>query len=217
MKTIIYVSRHSQPFRDLLGEYNALEETQLRNEKNPLSVEGERKAYKLSQVLELRNVEVIYSSHYVRTMSTAKYVAEANNIKLNVDSRFGERKFGVKKMSDLTPDFFEKQMLDWDYKLETGECLREVSVRMLDGLYDLINNYCGKTIMIVSHGTALTTMFSKWCDIKLNFDTKLVEIYFNGEMIFDGNWGAPELFTLEFEDSKLIDIRNIEVDYGKGL
>jgi hypothetical protein len=36
-------------------------------------------------------------------------------------------------------------------------------------------------------------------------------------MIFDGNWGAPELFRLEFEDNELIDIRNIEVDYGKGL
>lgn len=36
--TTIYLLRHSQPFRKLLGEYNVNEVEQLRNEKNPLSV-----------------------------------------------------------------------------------------------------------------------------------------------------------------------------------
>lgn len=217
MKTIVYIARHSKAFKDLLEEYNSFEIEQIRNEKNPLSVEGEKRAEKLSMIEELRDVEVIYSSHYVRAMSTAKYVCEANNIKLNVDSRLGERKFGVDKISDLPKDFFEKQTLDWDYKLDGGESLNEVSCRMKNCLFDLLDKYNDKTIMIVSHGTALTTMLKDWCQIKYNFDTNLVEVYFAGEMIFDGNWSAPELFRLEFENEKLVDIRNIEVDYGKGL
>lgn len=40
----IYLIRHSQPFRQLLGEYNANEIEQIRNEKNPLSVDGEKYA-----------------------------------------------------------------------------------------------------------------------------------------------------------------------------
>ena len=213
MSTIVYVSRHSRAFRDLLGEYNALDVEQIRNEKNPLSVEGEKRAEVLSKVDLLRDVLVVYSSHYVRAMSTAKYLCEANNIRLNVDSRFGERKFGVKNMSELPNDFFEKQILDWNFKLNDGESLNEVSVRMRDGLFDLLDKYSGKTIMIFSHGTALTTMLKEWCEIKLNNDSKLVELYFNGKMVFDGNWDAPEVFRLEFVDKKLVDIKNIKVEY----
>lgn len=43
----------------------------------------------MSQRLELKNIDVLYSSHYVRAMSTAKYISESNNIMLNVDERLG--------------------------------------------------------------------------------------------------------------------------------
>lgn len=116
--TTIYLLRHSQPFRKLLGEYNASEIEQIRNEKNPLSLDGERLAKEISENKELQNIDVIYSSHYVRTMCTAKYIAENNQIKLNVDERLGERKFGVNNMSELPEAFFEEQFRNWDYKLK---------------------------------------------------------------------------------------------------
>ena len=50
---IIYLIRHSQPFRQLLGEYNANEIEQIRNEKNPLSVDGEKYAEQMSNYSEL--------------------------------------------------------------------------------------------------------------------------------------------------------------------
>lgn len=85
----IYLIRHSQPFRQLLGEYNANEIEQIRNEKNPLSVDGEKYAEQMSNYSELLNIDFLYSSHYVRAMATAKYIAEKNNILLNVDERLG--------------------------------------------------------------------------------------------------------------------------------
>ena len=72
MNTIVYISRHSQPFRNLIGYYNANECEQIRNEKNPLSVNGEKFAKEMSQRSELKDIDVLYSSHYVRAMSTAK-------------------------------------------------------------------------------------------------------------------------------------------------
>ena len=207
MKTTVYISRHSKPFRDLLGNYNAIEEEQIRNEKNPLSVEGEIRAHQMSLIDELKDVEIIYSSHYVRAMSTAKYVATNNNIKLNVDHRFGERRFGVNSMNELPIDFFVNQFKDWNYKIGNGECLNEVSIRMKEALFDLLKEANGKTSMIVSHGTALSVM------LKLNEETKLVEIYFKDKLIFVGNWSAPELFKLTFENKNLIDIKNIEIKY----
>lgn len=210
MKTIVFVSRHSESFRNLLGEYDSNEIEQIRNEKNPLSVNGELKAKKLSEYNELQNIDVLYSSHYVRAMSTAKYIAEATNILLNVDSRLGERKFGVNAMSELPSDFFDMQIKDWDYKLENGESLNEVNNRMYEVFMEIFDKNKGKNIMIVSHGTALTTLFSKWCDIRYNEENDLLNIYFKGNFVFNGKWGAPELFKLEFEDDELVDIQNIK-------
>lgn len=207
--TKIYLLRHSQPFRKLLGEYNSNDVEQIRNEKNPLSVDGERLAREMSERKELQNIDVIYSSHYVRAMCTAKYIAENNNIKLNVDERLGERKFGVNDMAELPSGFFEEQFRNWDYKLEKGESANEVSKRMNEVLLEIINNNKDKTIAIVSHGTAISAMLKTWCNVLLNEETKLVELYFNDKLVFDGNWNCPELFKLEFDNNNLISISNI--------
>lgn len=194
-----------------MGEYDSNEVEQTRNEKNILSVLGEEKAKKMSEKQELKNINVLYSSHYVRAMSTAKYIAEQNNIKLNVDERLGERKFGVKTMNELPKDFFEHQFLDWDYKFDNGESLNDVFKRMQEVLEKILKENQGKNIAIVSHGTALSVMLKKYCDIIVNNETKLIEIYFKGRMIFDGNWECPELFKLAFNDDlELIDILNIK-------
>ena len=165
----------------------------------------------MSNYPELSKVELLYSSHYVRAMATAKYIAEKNSISLNVDERLGERKFGVDKMSELPSNFFEEQFRNWDYKLSNGESANEVSKRMNEALSEILNSNKGKVIAIISHGTAISTMLKKWCDIKLNEETKLIEIYFNNELVFDGNWKCPELFKAEFDDNNnLINIENIK-------
>lgn len=209
--TIVYISRHSQPFRKFLGEYKVNEIEQIRNEKNLLSVDGEKYAEQMSNLPELLKVEILYSSHYVRAMSTAKYIAEKNNSILNVDERLGERRFGVNNISELPSTFFEDQFRNWDYKLTNGESVNEVSKRMNEALSEILDVNRDKKIEIISHGTAISAMLKKWCNIKLNEETKLVEIYFNNELVFDGNWKCPELFKLEFDDNNnLISIKNIK-------
>lgn len=211
--TIVYISRHSQPFRKLLGEYKVNEIEQIRNEKNSLSVDGEKYADQMSNCPELLNVESLYSSHYVRAMATAKYIAEKNGIELNVDERLGERRFGVNDMSELPSTFFEDQFRDWDYKLPNGESANDVSKRMNDALSEILNLNKGKVIAIVSHGTSISAMLKKWCDVKLNEETKFIEIFFYNKLVFDGNWKCPELFKLEFDDNNsLVNIENIRME-----
>lgn len=200
MDTVVYMSRHSEGLMKFIDEYKSSDTFQIKNEKNPLSVEGEEKAKKLSECSELTNIDVIYSSHYVRTIATAKYIANKNSLKLNIDSRLGEREFGINDFSELPQDFFEHQLKDWNYKINDGENLFEVYERMNESLTKILTNWKGKRIVIVSHGTSLSVMLSKWCDIRLNETSKLVEIYFNDELVFDGNWKAPELFKLVFDE-----------------
>lgn len=86
METIIYLIRHSEQLR-LKGENFSKDSSQIRNEKIPLSINGESLALSLSNTEELKNIDVLFSSNYVRAVSTAKYIADKNNIEINIDER----------------------------------------------------------------------------------------------------------------------------------
>ena len=86
--TIIYLIRHSEQLR----EYTNIVVSQEENEKIVLSVEGEKRAERLSLNSELINISEIWSSSYSRAVGTAKYIAYKNNLKINIDNRLNERK-----------------------------------------------------------------------------------------------------------------------------
>ncbi len=212
MKTIIYLCRHSES----LGMYDNENETmQLRNEKMTLSVLGEEKARKLSFLPELNDIDNVIASNYVRAISTAKYIAFNNKKDIEIIPEFGERKFGnINSWSDLPKGFADRQAKDWDYKFEGGESLNEVCARMYLALQSILKKYKGKKIFIVSHGTAISVLFSKIAHVSFYDEENYNRgIYFNDKLIFDGKYDAPELFKLEYEDEKLVDVKNIKVKY----
>ena len=88
--TYIYLIRHSEQLRIKNRIYN--EDSQIANEKIILSVEGEKKAKEISELAELSNIDILWSSNYVRAIATAKYIADKNKIEINIDENFNERK-----------------------------------------------------------------------------------------------------------------------------
>ena len=88
--THIFLIRHSQQLR--INKTVNSELSQVANEKIILSVEGEKKAEELSKLDELKNIHKLWSSNYVRAISTAKYIAYENNIEINIEEAFNERK-----------------------------------------------------------------------------------------------------------------------------
>lgn len=86
-KTIVYLMRHSEQFRDC----NNFGDIQCENEKIILSIEGEQKAEELSNKHELLGINELWSSSYSRAIATAKYIARKNNILINIDKRLDER------------------------------------------------------------------------------------------------------------------------------
>lgn len=46
----------------------------------------------------------IYASNSSRAIETAKYLAESNNLKIKLDKRINERKFGIGYLSELPKD-----------------------------------------------------------------------------------------------------------------
>ena len=123
--TTIYLIRHSEQLREN-GIMNVLDDTQIINEKIILSVEGEEKAKLLSEKEELNNIDIIYSSSYVRAKATAKYIAYKNNLDINIDYRLNERKLGIidelKKLGEIYKNPFAiEQLIDNKLKNKDGE------------------------------------------------------------------------------------------------
>lgn len=89
--TQVYLIRHSEQLK-IENKIVKNEESQISNEKIILSVEGERKAQEISKLKELSDIDILWSSNYVRAIATAKYIAKQNNIEINIDENFNERK-----------------------------------------------------------------------------------------------------------------------------
>ncbi|MFI3307350.1 MAG: histidine phosphatase family protein [Mycoplasmatota bacterium] len=213
METIIYLIRHAESNMNNLGEYNVKEDSQSWNEKNILSVDGEIAALQLSENNELENIDVIYSSHYSRTMATAKYIANHNNLKLDIEEDLQERIFGFKNWSEFNNEFGEKQITNWDYKNKNGESLNEVNLRMTNIINKLIETNLGKRIVVVTHGMAILTYFKNFYEIKYDIETKKCNLYKKGEYIFDSKFSMPHLFKLTFDKNKnLVDLKIVEIN-----
>ena len=85
--TTLYLIRHSIKEKNY-GIFNNQDTMQLTDEKEILSCEGEEQALLLSQNPELQNLDEVWTSNYVRTAQTAKYICKNNNLKINISSAF---------------------------------------------------------------------------------------------------------------------------------
>ena len=154
--TIIYLIRHAETI-DENGIRNTNENSQIINEKEILSVHGEEQSKRLSENTELNNIDVIWSSSYTRAKATAKYIANNNNLPINLDSNLNERKLGnLKELGEFmkdkkTRDPSQEQLLDRKFKTTDGESAEDTKKRMNEFFDRILKEYEGKKIAIVSH------------------------------------------------------------------
>ena len=207
MITTIYLVKHADELKEN-GIRNTNDTIQLINEKYILSVKGEEQSRKLSENLELENIDVLWSSSYVRAKATAKYIAYRNNIEMNIDSNLNERKLGnledlSKWMKNKTIGVVQAYLQDRKWKARDGESGEEATKRVANFLQKILKEYEGKRIALVSHGALISFLLTNWCelnqDIKLVFNNKIIEIK------------EPSVTKLTFDNQRLLDIESIEI------
>ena len=116
--TTIYLIRHSKTL-DVNNEFST-DTLQIQNEKKVLSKEGEKLAKDKFNNSIFNDIEVIFTSNYVRTIETAKYISENNNIKINILDELRERRLGISSWSEKPKDFERRQFSDEKYKIGDG-------------------------------------------------------------------------------------------------
>ena len=210
MATVLYLIRHSEACsKNQLNIIQNNDSFQINNEKTFLSVLGEEKACQLSKLEELKNIDAVYSSNYVRCLSTAKYIANENDKIINVDERLGERVIGDCDNLDWY-DFHQQQLKDFDYKLPNGESLNDTKKRMVDAVKNILMFETDNRVAIVTHSTALTCLLSAWCDVGRNYQNEVI-LSFKDDTVVDGHWTAPMVYKVEFDGMNVLSIELLDI------
>lgn len=146
--TTIYFIRHCKP--DL-----SIKEDHLR----PLSPEGVRDSQTLVTLFQDTKIDTILSSPYKRAYETVAPLAIARALPIVTNEDFRERKVSDQWLSDFQT-FAYRQWHDFSYKLTNGESLEDVQSRNIKGLTETLTCYNNQSIVIGTHGTALSTIIN---------------------------------------------------------
>lgn len=200
--TTVYLINNSLTMNNLV--FPKEDSLEVKREKRILSIEGEKESEKLALNHDLQHVQVIYSSSYVMSIGTAKYLSKKLGIGIEIRSELGERvlgELGDKKIRMVS----EMQENDFDYKLYGGESLNEVKYRMLRFLNEVRRSDEDKTIAVFTHNVAITSLLSEYCEKGFNLDNRLI-LNYDGNAIIDGAWDGINLIEMQFDGQELVSI-----------
>ncbi len=143
--TTLYFVRHCRP--DFTVEQDSI---------RPLTEEGKRDVAKISAYLEDKEIDVVVSSPFVRTIESIKPFADSHNKEIITVDDLRERANG--SFVNDYEDYTKKQWEDFQFKKEFGENLAEVQTRNIAALTHILKQFQGKNIAVSCHITALCTI-----------------------------------------------------------
>ncbi len=212
--TTVYFIRHSIRFDKEKIKARKTEDTiQQIAEKDILSIEGEERAKYLTTLKELENLDAIYTSNCPRTLQTAKYIMDKQDLPVTIDDRIDERRIGIPNV-DKYPDWFVRQYLDENFKTVGGESQKEVRSRVEDFMSEILNQHKNKRVAIFTHGYVITFYLMRHLKFISVDEKQRITFEYKDKLFFDRKLDAPEIFKLEFdEDNNLVNIENIIINY----
>lgn len=185
--TIIYFIRHAESNHNNHNDVT-----------RELTARGLEDRKLVSQYLKDKNVDAVLSSPYQRSVDTLKHFADLNNHQIERIDDFRERRADGEWIEDFDA-FCHKLWNDFSYKLSDGETLSEVQERNVSALKIVLKRYKNQTIVIGSHGIALSTIIHYY------------DSDFGYEEFMKIKSLMPWIVKFEFENEELICIEKINV------
>ena len=144
--TKIYFVRHAQPLHSHKDDMT-----------RPLTAEGEADSAIVLETLRDLPIDAFYCSPYKRSYDTIKAAAEYFGTDIHTDRRLREREKGK---NGNAYGMFEKRWADHDYHEDGGESIGMVQRRNIEALKEILDKEAGKSIVIGTHGTALSSILN---------------------------------------------------------
>lgn len=145
--TRVFFVRHAQPLFSWADDLT-----------RPLTEEGMQDRRIVLEFLQDKQVDFFYCSPYKRSYDTIAEAAEFFGKEIVTDARLREREKG--NMSSNNHDMFRKRWEDHTYHEEGGESIAMVQERNIAALKEILTENQDKTVVIGTHGTALSTILN---------------------------------------------------------
>jgi len=122
-----------------------------------LTEKGRKQIKTAAKEFKDKNIDLIYSSDFLRTRQTAKIVAKELGLKVKFDKRLRDINFGIYhgKPTREYYQFFSTRKQKFSKRPPKGENWRDVKKRVKNFIKDIEKKHRNKTILIVSHGDPL--------------------------------------------------------------
>ncbi len=150
METTLFFVRHARPDVSVRDEAT-----------RPLTPDGAEAAERVADFFAGAGISAVWSSPYLRAVDTVRPLALRQGLTVRTDEGFRERKVENGWIDDFRA-FSRKQWSDFTFKLDGGECLREVQQRNLAAIGRVLAAHPGERVLIGSHGTALSTIVNHY-------------------------------------------------------
>lgn len=143
----IYSTRHGQT------SYNK-QEIIMGTTDIDLDSTGEQQAEALAErIAELGTIDIIIASPMKRAQRTARAVAERCGLEIVTDERLREWDYGYYEGKSRFIEGFAENKTEFGVRMgKSGESLMQLAHRVYSALDDIIENYSGKNVLVVSHG-----------------------------------------------------------------
>ena len=176
--TSIYFVRHCQPDHSIQDDRT-----------RPLSKEGAEDSFAVMDFFKDKKIDIFYSSPYKRSYDTVLHAAEYHKKQIITDERLHERKAGINANNF---EMFKKRWSDLNFAEEDGESIGAVQKRNIEAVFEILDKNKDKTIVIGTHGTALSSILN-YFDSAFGCDDFMRIIDF-----------MPYIIRLDFDGRKLV-------------
>ena len=166
----LFLTRHGQTDWNIARRYQGQTDV-------PLNETGTLHAALLAQRLSTNVIHAIYSSDLSRAMTTAKAIAEAQQLTpvLHSDPRWRELSFGdwegmtYQEMSAQSPELFDAWMKDsLTISTPNGETHRQLAERVKSAFDEIKAKHDDETVLVVGHSGSIQTLLALTLGVDLS-------------------------------------------------
>ncbi|WP_438298013.1 histidine phosphatase family protein [Sporosarcina sp. FA15] len=186
MSTFVYMVRHGESPKEGNDRTRGLTE------------KGYLDAKRVTDILKDKEIDVVTSSPYIRSILTVEQLAQQIGEEVLVFEDLKERIFssGNNRVSDkeLVP-LLEKSFFESNFSLEGGESNADCQKRAIKVLKELLETFRDKKIVIGTHGAVMTLMM-EYFDSTYDLD-------------FLHSTSKPDIYRMEFNEKKLVNVQRL--------
>jgi len=165
----------------------------------PLTAKGLADRHLVTEFLRDKHIDAVLSSPFRRAVDTIAPFAEQHGFKIERIEDFRERESDTNWDRSTYTAFIERQWADFSYTLSDGECLAAVQARNIAALRQVLARHEGKTIVIGTHGTALSTIINYY-DNTYGFADFMAMVYI-----------LPWVVKMTFDETRCTAIEKIDL------